>query len=220
MEREAMRDVFKTAVGTFIGLMGFSACCACAFSFFTMMGAVLAGSLAPLPTLLATGDLTKRGSQSLGTPSPPKRLGSAVEVDGLSVALSGYEFSGSYKGTYPGSPFQEEGEQTEYVDSPLEGAQFLWLHLRIENSGQAPLYGPTPDEFFILRDGEQTDSDYYWLEHPDYGTIQEGLIFPGVKREGWFRFTVPLAYRPENIVVAYKPYALEGDEYFAWSLIE
>ena len=120
-------------------------------------------------------------------------IGETGETDGLSVTLSKVELNEGYSyNTWSGSAIEE----------PPEGAKFLFLYIKVENTGKVKERFPcsSSDRFFggndIALDYADTTMPQHQLKpSPDYTPVYSVHYgderYPGLSEEGWIAFEVP-----------------------------
>ena len=134
-------------------------------------------------------------------------LGGLVTMEGVRVSISGYEFANSYEHEYRGQV------------TPDEGATFLWIHVYAENVGEVEKYLPNAQIFRLLYKGYEISGhtpgsvkarEMYWA----------GSVYPGVSREGWILYELPIAAQAHDILVRFEWYRGLGEEskYTLWRL--
>ena len=126
-------------------------------------------------------------------------LGQPATIDGLEVVVDRYEMS-------------EAGGR-----APAPGAQFLWVHLAVQNVGDVPI-----DEAVLLkieyRGAEVGDSWVYDEAHPSFPASVR--LFPGTRSEGWAVFEVPLTIEPSEVTVVFKEVFRLPPKVASWRLVE
>jgi hypothetical protein len=196
-----MRDVLKIALGIVIGFLALVGLCS-----LCIMGVVLfaATQPTPTPTLTPTPTFTPTPSGVIppaGTMEPTPTtasgaLGQSFRYDSLLITPLEYQFGGAYK-TKWGSP-----------EAPPEGAKFLWIKIAVENVGENADYSPHSSNFKVLHKGTEISTPWRWeLREPADRPLYEGWeqIYPGVRKEGWIRFTVPERAKPEDLLLVFEP---------------
>jgi hypothetical protein len=74
---------------------------------------------------------------------------------------------------------------------PTEGNKFLWVHIRLKNTGQIENQIPTSEHFSILYAAVELKPTYgHRADYTDYTTLGP-IIFPGQELDGWLRFDIP-----------------------------
>lgn len=74
---------------------------------------------------------------------------------------------------------------------PPAGNKFLWVHLRLKNTGQIEMDVPLPEHFSILYAAIELKPTYgHRLEYMDYTELGP-VIFPDQELDGWLRFDIP-----------------------------
>ena len=96
---------------------------------------------------------------------------------------------------------------TDYGSSriPTEGNKFLWVHIRLENTGQIELDVPLPEHFSILYAAVELKPTYgHRADYVDYTTLGP-VIFPNQELEGWLRFDIPAAAELKDLRFVFLP---------------
>lgn len=127
-------------------------------------------------TATASPQPTATEVRVLPTPASP---GDSVIWENLQVTLDRIEISQDY--------------MTDFGSRrvPPTGRKFLWVHLRLSNSGSIQLDMPVLENFSILYAATEIKPIYgHRQEHTEYSTLG-ALIFPNQELEGWIRFDIP-----------------------------
>lgn len=75
--------------------------------------------------------------------------------------------------------------------APTEGNKFLWVHVRLKNTGPVEMDVPIAEHFSILYAAVELKPTYgHRAEHTDYTTLAP-VIFPNQELDGWLRFDIP-----------------------------
>lgn len=112
----------------------------------------------------------------LPTPSSPS---DSIQWDNLQVTLDQLEITGEYLTDY-GSTRVPPAEQ-----------KFLWVHIRLKNTGQVEIDTPLPEHYSILYAAIELKPTYgHRQNHTDYTTLGS-TIFPDQELGGWLRFDIP-----------------------------
>jgi len=76
---------------------------------------------------------------------------------------------------------------------PPAGNKFLWVHVRLKNTGQTEMDVPISEHFSILYAAIELKPSYgYHAEYRDYTSLVP-VIFPDQELDGWLRFDIPIA---------------------------
>ena len=188
-----------------LGCFLFSACTPAAKSIFTPLPA----TASPQPTAIEF--------KIWPTPSAP---GNSITWETLRVTLDSPEINQEYLTDY-GS-----------TRSPTAGGKFLWVHIRLKNTGQVERSVPSSEHFSVLYAATELKPTYgHRAGSIDYTTLKP-VIFPDQELEGWLRFDLPTAaglddllfvFIPESAQVGTSygsrdyPYA-EGKPTYVWNL--
>jgi uncharacterized protein DUF4352 len=96
---------------------------------------------------------------------------------------------------------------TDYGSSriPTEGNKFLWVHVRLKNTGQIEMDVPLPEHFSILYAAVELKPTYgHRAEYVDYTTLGP-VVFPNQELEGWLRFDIPAAAELKDLRFVFLP---------------
>jgi hypothetical protein len=101
--------------------------------------------------------------------------------------------------------------------APAPGAQFLWVHIAVQNVGDAPI-----DEAVLVKmeykGAEVGESFVYDDAHPRFpGSVR---LFPGIASEGWAVFEVPLEVELSEVTVVFKEVFRLPPKVASWRLVE
>jgi len=117
---------------------------------------------------------------------------------------------------------KEEGGKPPYT----EGAQYLFLHFKVENIGDVAKAPPYSENIRVIYKGKGVEKPFLVLpptanvegrelECYPYLYFYYGDIYPGVTKEGWQAYLVPIEFHPEDTKVVVRFY---GGETVGWSL--
>jgi len=190
-----MRDVLKIALGIVVGflaLVGLCSLCIIGVMLFAATRPTLTPTLTPTPS----GVIPPAGTKEPTPTTASGALGQSFRYDSLLITPLEYQFGGAYK-TKWGS-----------AEAPPEGAKFLWIKIAVENVGENADYSPHSSSFKVLHKGTEISTPWWWeLREPADRPLYEGWkqIYPGVRKEGWLRFTVPERAKPEDLLLVFEP---------------
>lgn len=196
-----MRDVLKIALGIVIGflaLIGLCSLCIIGVGLFAATRPTPTPTFTPIPTFTPTpsGAIPPvKTTEHVPTPVSGT-LGQGFRYDSLLITPLEYQFGGEYK-TEWGS-----------TEKPPEGAKFLWVRLAVENVGENATTSPSYSEFKVLHRGAEIAAEWAWIfSRPRDRSIYKSWeqIYPGVRKEGWLRFTVPERAQPEDLLLVFEP---------------
>ena len=126
----------------------------------------------------------------LSTPSSP---GNSIGWGQLRVTMDQLEVTQDYITDYGSSR------------NPTEGNKFLWVHIRLKNTGQIEMDIPLPEHFSILYAAVELKPTYgHRAEYVDYTTLGP-VIFPNQELEGWLRFDIPAAAELNDLRFVFLP---------------
>lgn len=138
----------------------------------------------PSPQLAATA------IKEFPTASSP---GNSISWDQLQVTMDQLEITQDYLTDYGSSRI------------PTEGNKFLWVHIRLKNTGQIEMDVPLPEHFSILYAAVELKPTYgHRAEYTDYTTVGP-TIFPNQDLDGWLRFDVPAAAELRDLRFVFLP---------------
>jgi Domain of unknown function (DUF4352) len=126
----------------------------------------------------------------LPTPSSP---GNSIHWDQLQVTMDQLEITQDYLTDYGSSRI------------PTEGNKFLWVHIRLKNTGQIEMDVPLSEHFSILYAAVELKPTYgHRAEYTDYTTLGP-IIFPNQELDGWLRFDIPAAAELRDLRFVFLP---------------
>jgi hypothetical protein len=193
-----MKKSVKIGIGILLGFIAVTLCILCCILVFIVGGIAYLGTSEKFSTTqVVLNETTKE----------PLPIGSEVNYYNQTVKLVESEFTDSYK------------TEDDIYQKPPEGAKYLWIHIIAHNDENKPIFSPTQNEFTLIYQSKQIDSEIIYLARPGYNSLGMGQILPGKSHEGWLRFTVPNAAEANQIIVMFKPYLEFSDIYFLWKLI-
>ncbi|MGB6894501.1 MAG: DUF4352 domain-containing protein [Dehalococcoidia bacterium] len=131
--------------------------------------------------------------------APSVALGQPVTIDGLQVVVDRYEIS--------------DGAE----EAPAPGAQFLWVHIAVQNVGDVPI-----DEAVLVKmEYKGTEMGESFVYDPARPPFPASLrLFPDVGAEGWVAFQVPLALELSQVSVIFKEVFHFPARAASWRLVE
>ena len=139
----------------------------------------------------------------------PSPVGTAEATTGdfiiysdIQTTVIEYEFADSYPTSYG-------------AGKAAEGAKFLWLHVRSENVGEVAQDLPNPSQFVLLyKDTKINRKLLLWEDPQGYTRYQGKKVYPGIGREGWILYEIPVGASPDEIMLRFTT----GKEYHIWRL--
>lgn len=159
-----MLPMKKTSIIFFFGLFILTACSSADKSSITQATA----TTSPQPTATEI--------KVLPTPSSP---GDSITWDTLQATMDQLEVTQEYMTDFGSTRI------------PPAGSKFLWVHVRLKNTGQTELDVPVSEHFSILYAGTELKPTYgHRAGYSDY-TILGPVIFPNQDLDGWIRFDIP-----------------------------
>ena len=126
----------------------------------------------------------------LPTPSSP---GDSILWDDLQVTMDELEVSEDYITDYGSSRV------------PTEGNKFLWVHIRLRNTGQIQMDVPLSEHYSILYAATELKPSYGHRQgYTEYTTLGS-LIFPNQDLDGWIRFDIPTTAELKDLRFVFLP---------------
>ncbi len=126
----------------------------------------------------------------LPTPSSP---GNSIKWDDLQVSMDELEVTQEYMTDF-GS-----------MRIPPPGNKFLWVHVRLKNTGQIEMDVPVSEHFSILYAAIELKPTYgHRAEYADY-IVLGPVIFPDQELDGWLRFDIPIAAELNDLRFVFLP---------------
>jgi len=114
----------------------------------------------------------------LPTPSSP---GDSIQWDALQVTMDQLEITQDYLTDFGSTRV------------PPAGTKFLWVHIRLKNTGSIEMNLPLAEHFSILYAASELKPTYgHRAEYADY-TVLGPVISPNQGLDGWLRFDIPTA---------------------------
>ena len=88
---------------------------------------------------------------------------------------------------------------------PPEGNKFLWVHIRLKNTGQIEMDVPLSEHFSILYAAIELKPTYgHRANFADYTTLGP-VIFPNQELDGWLRFDIPITAELSDLRFVFLP---------------
>jgi hypothetical protein len=88
---------------------------------------------------------------------------------------------------------------------PPEGNKFLWVHIRLKNTGQVEMDVPLSEHFSILYAAIELKPTYgHRAQYADYTTLGP-VIFPNQELDGWLRFDIPITAELSDLRFVFLP---------------
>jgi hypothetical protein len=126
----------------------------------------------------------------LPTPSSPR---DSITWDKLQVTLDRLEVTQEYVTDYGTTRI------------PPEGDNFLWVHLRLKNTGQVEIDVPLSEHFSVLYAATELKPSYGHRQgYTEYTTLGS-LIFPNQELDGWIRFDIPATAELRDLRFVFLP---------------
>ena len=123
----------------------------------------------------------------------PSALGSSITWSHLQVTIYQLEITQDYTTDYGSSRI------------PTEGNKFLWVHVRLKNTGQIEMGLPLAEHFSILYAAIELKPTYgHRAGYIDYTTLGPA-IFPDQELDGWLRFDIPTAAELQDLRFVFLP---------------
>jgi hypothetical protein len=126
----------------------------------------------------------------LPTPSVP---GDSIAWNNLQVGMDQLEINQDYMTDYGSSRI------------PPAGQKFLWVHIRLKNTGQIEMDVPLSEHFSVLYAGAELKPSYGHRQgYADY-TVLNSVIFPNQELDSWLRFDIPIAAELNELRFVFLP---------------
>ncbi len=136
----------------------------------------------PRPTLTV--------STAVPTPSSPS---DSILWDDLQVTMDQLEITDDYLTDFGSTRI------------PPEGKKFLWVHIRLKNTGQVEMDVPVYEHHSVLYAATEIKPIYGHRDgHVDYTTLGP-VIFPNQELDGWLRFDIPAAAELKEMLFVFIP---------------
>jgi Domain of unknown function (DUF4352) len=162
----------------FIGLCVLTACSS------------VGGSSVTPATATASPQPTATDIKVLPTPS---LLGDSIIWDDLQVTMNQLEVTQDYVTDYGSTRI------------PPAGQKFLWVQIRLKNTGQIEMDVPLAEHFSVLYAGAELKPSYGHRQgHEEYTTLGP-LIFPNQELDGWIRFDIPTTAELKDMRFVFLP---------------
>lgn len=146
-------------------------------------------STTPLP---ATSSPQPAGTEIKVLPTPSS-LRDSIIWDDLQVTMDRLEITEDYITDYGSSRV------------PTEGNKFLWVHIRLKNTGQIEMDVPLSEHFSILYAATELKPSYGHRQgYAEYTTLGP-LIFPNQDLDGWLRFDIPTTAELRDLRFVFLP---------------
>lgn len=146
-------------------------------------------SATPRPSTAATQP-TATAVWIVPTPSSP---GDSVTWDDLQVTMVQAEVTQDYVTDF-GS-----------LRVPPDGYHFLWVQVKLQNTGQIERTMPVLENFSVLSAGSELKPTYgHRSQYGDYSALGT-TIFPGQELSGWLRFDIPNAAALSDLLFVFLP---------------
>ena len=146
-------------------------------------------SATPLPAI-ASPQPTATEIKALPTPASPR---DSIIWDGLKVTLDQLEVTQEYLTDYGSTRI------------PPAGQKFLWVHIRLKNTGQIEMDVPLSEHFSVLYAATELKPSYGHRQgYAEYTTLGP-LIFPNKDLDGWIRFDIPTTAELRDLRFVFLP---------------
>ena len=167
------------------------------------ISSILAIVLIILTSCSSTGESSSAQATATASPQPdvtgfkvfptPSSLSDSIIWNGLQVTMDQLEITQDYMTDYGSTRI------------PPTGQKFLWVQVRLENTGQIEMDVPISEHFSVLYAGTELKPSYGHRQgYTDYTTL--GLvIFPNQKLDGWLRFDIPTAAELNELRFVFLP---------------
>jgi hypothetical protein len=123
----------------------------------------------------------------------PSSSGDSIIWDTLRVTMGHLEITQDYLTDYGSSRV------------PPEGQKFLWVHIRIQNTGQVQRDTPALEHFSLLYAADELKPTYgHRQNYMDYSTFGS-VISPSQELDGWIRFDIPTTAKLNDLRFVFLP---------------
>ena len=123
----------------------------------------------------------------------PSSLSDSIIWDNLQVTMDQLEVTQDYMTDYGSSRI------------PPAGQKFLWVYIRLENTGQSEVEVPLSEHFSVLYAGTELKPSYGHRQgYADYTTLGS-VIFPNQELDSWLRFDIPKAAELNELRFVFLP---------------
>ena len=123
----------------------------------------------------------------------PSSLSDSIIWDGLQVTMDQLEITQDYVTDYSSTR------------SPSTGQKFLWVDIRLKNTGQIEMDVPLSEHFSVLYAGTELKPSYGHRQgYADY-TALGSVIFPNQELDSWLRFDIPTAAELNELRFVFLP---------------
>lgn len=142
------------------------------------------GTATPLPPPTATT------TRVLPTPSSPS---DSILWDELQVTMDQLEITEEYLTDFGSTRI------------PSAGQKFLWVHVRLKNTGQTEVEVPLSEHYSVLYAATELKPIYGHRQgYAEYAAL-ESVIFPNQELDGWLRFDIPVAAELKDMLFVFIP---------------
>ena len=167
------------------------------------ISSILAIVLIILTACSSTGESSAAQATATASPQPdvtgfkvfptPSSLSDSIIWNGLQVTMDQLEITQDYMTDYGSTRI------------PPTGQKFLWVQVRLENTGQIEIDVPISEHFSVLYAGTELKPSYGHRQgYTDYTTLVS-VIFPSQKLDGWLRFDIPTAAELNELRFVFLP---------------
>lgn len=126
----------------------------------------------------------------LPTPSSPD---DSITWDDLQVSMDRLELTQEYVTNFGSTRI------------PPAGSKFLWVHVRMKNTGSVEMEVPLAEHFSVLYAAIELKPTYgHRAGYVDYTTLGT-VIFPGQGLDGWLRFDIPTTAELSDLRFVFLP---------------
>lgn len=126
----------------------------------------------------------------LPTPSSPD---DSIAWDDLQVTMDQLELTQEYLTDFGSTRI------------PPAGSKFLWVHVRLKNTGSVEMDVPLAEHFSVLYAAIELKPTYgHRAGHPDYTSLAS-TIFPNQELDGWLRFDIPTTAEFKDLRFVFLP---------------
>jgi len=167
------------------------------------ISSILAIGLIVLTACSSTGQTSATPLPAISSPQPtateikvfptPSSPSDSITWDDLEVTMDRLEVTQEYVTDYGSTRI------------PPEGDKFLWVHIRLKNTGQVELDIPLSEHFSVLYAATELKPSYGHRQGYMEYTALGSLIFPNEDLDGWIRFDIPITAELKDLRFVFLP---------------
>jgi hypothetical protein len=158
---------------------------------------------------------------------PVKSIGENATSKSFTATVTDYQRISEYEAIYYSNTLGKY--ESRGIETPREGATFVIIYLRVENTGETEENLPDAGDISLIYKGSEASSGAYesrfnhsgetyktyWGQRDEKGEF----VFPDVGAEGWIMYEVPEDFETSEAVVEIVMEQEDGDhETYSWRL--